>query len=310
MQNGRVAELEVAVAPFVDPTWRAGLAALSDSLHVLAVRLVEDSRTIVALASRVPRSPGDERGGSPWTSFVREVAVARRVSDQAASSEIALAQALVRQHPQTVAELLAGRAPAHRARVLVQECLGHAEAVATAADEALAGRLVVLAPWRIRQEVRRLVLRVDADAAARREAAATAARTARRSALDDAQAEVTLTGPAVVVQRWWDALTDRARAVRAAGDPRGLGALRFDLAMTTDPRTAPGSDEVLTAFGAPAPAPVPSDARRSRPVQARIDVPAGTALGLTDEPGWLDGHGWISAPLSRHLLTVAELRKA
>jgi hypothetical protein len=52
------------------------------------------------------------------------------------------------------------------------------------------------------------------------------------------------------------------------------------------------------------------DARCSRPVQASISVPVTTALGLDDEPGWLEGHGWVSAPLSRRLLTVAELRKA
>jgi hypothetical protein len=47
----------------------------------------------------------------------------------------------------------------------------------------------------------------------------------------------------------------------------------------------------------------------SRPVQAHIVVPVETALGLSNEPAWLDGYGWISAPTSRQLLVDAELRR-
>ena len=47
----------------------------------------------------------------------------------------------------------------------------------------------------------------------------------------------------------------------------------------------------------------------SRPVQAVITVPVETALGLSDEPAWLDGYGWLDAPSSRLLLPDAELRR-
>jgi len=56
--------------------------------------------------------------------------------------------------------------------------------------------------------------------------------------------------------------------------------------------------------------PVAVDCRRSRPVQAQIVVPVQTSLGLSHEPGWLDGYGWISAPTCRLLLVDAELRQA
>jgi len=48
----------------------------------------------------------------------------------------------------------------------------------------------------------------------------------------------------------------------------------------------------------------------SRPVRAHILVPVETSLGLSNEPAWLDGYGWISAPTSRQLLLDAELRRA
>jgi hypothetical protein len=44
-------------------------------------------------------------------------------------------------------------------------------------------------------------------------------------------------------------------------------------------------------------------------VQAHVIVPVETALGLSNEPAWLDGYGWISAPTCRLLLIDAELRQ-
>ena len=52
-----------------------------------------------------------------------------------------------------------------------------------------------------------------------------------------------------------------------------------------------------------------TDCRRSRPVQANIVIPVETALGLSNEPAWLDGYGWLDAPTSRELLLDAELRQ-
>ena len=52
-----------------------------------------------------------------------------------------------------------------------------------------------------------------------------------------------------------------------------------------------------------------TDCRRSRPVQASIVVPVETALGLSNEPGWLAGYGFVSAPTCRLLLVDAQLRR-
>jgi len=52
-----------------------------------------------------------------------------------------------------------------------------------------------------------------------------------------------------------------------------------------------------------------TDCRLSGPVQLLVHVPVTTALGLSNEPGWLEGCGWISAPQIRQLMPVAELRQ-
>lgn len=50
--------------------------------------------------------------------------------------------------------------------------------------------------------------------------------------------------------------------------------------------------------------------RRRRRTQVIVQVPVCTAVGLSDEPVWLDGHGWITAKQGLALLPEAELRKA
>ncbi len=136
-----VDDLERSLGPFDDPHWRADLALLDASMRSAAVQWAADARTLARLSARVPRSLGDDRGGTLWTSFVREVAVARRISDRAAHAEVSLALALVRRHPNTLRLLDGGKVPAHRARVLVEECLLHTDEVVATVEDQLPPRI-------------------------------------------------------------------------------------------------------------------------------------------------------------------------
>ena len=317
-----IAALE-ALTPWDQPAFRAGLALLSASTAAAARQYAADARVLAALAAQVPRCAGDETGASPWTSFRREVAVARQVSDQAAAAELRTALRLTGVLACTLALLEAGRITVSRARTLAEQLEPHDDTVAAAVDAELAERAAALAPWRIKDAVRRAVLRHDPDAAAVRAAAATAARDVRLVPADDGQATVVLTGPAVPLTRWYATLDRRARALRTAVDPRTLAALRFDLAVsrfpctthspaTSGPATSSPADAWTAAAGL-RPTGVEAaagDCRLSRPVQAVVLVPVETALGLSNDPAWLDGYGWIDAPTSRQLLVDAELRQA
>jgi len=226
--------------------------------------------------------------------------------------------------------------------VLLEESACCDPAVRAAADAEVAERACRLSPTRIREAVRKIELRLDADAAAARSAKATATRNMRLVSEKDDQASLVLTGPALPVLQFYNAVTQAARAARAAGDPRGLDALRFDLALDhTDSATAPAiapppaegagadaaavepagrpslTEQVIEALArdeaAPDPAaPLPAwlaDRRRVRPVQILIHLPVTTAVGLDNEPGWLPGYGWVSAPQCRQWLVSAELRQ-
>jgi hypothetical protein len=79
----RLLELEPRT-PWHREDFRAGLAALSCSAAAEARQFAADWAQIAGLAAMVLRCPGDDTGGTPWTSFRREIAVARSVSDPAA----------------------------------------------------------------------------------------------------------------------------------------------------------------------------------------------------------------------------------
>ncbi|MEO6206165.1 MAG: DUF222 domain-containing protein [Mycobacteriales bacterium] len=296
-------------APFDCPDWQARLGELAGSVRREWQRYAEQAVLTAGLAAQVPAGEGgDWRDRLSWSSFVREVAVARRCSDQAAGKEIYLAVALVRSHPRTLGLLQAGLMPVWNARVLIEECLGCDPAVAAAVEAELAERAGQLTPSRIRAAVRKIELRLDADAAAARSAKAATARGVRLYADKDDQATLVICGPALPLTQFYDAVTASARAARAAGDPRGLEALRFDLAVGL-PDPAGPAEPTGPAASSWAEAGWQLDRRKVRPVQVLVQLPVTTALGLDNEPGWLAGYGWVSAPQCRQWLSSAELRQ-
>ncbi len=377
----RAADLE-ARCPWELPAWRADLAVLAASPGAAARVFVAEMTVLDRLAAAVPRVGGDEGGCTPWVSFLREVAIARQCSDRAASREVADAQRLLSVMVQTRALLTAGELSVGRARAILAETHPCDDALAAKVDADIAQRATVLPEWRIAQACRRSVLKHDPEAAALRASRASAGRGVQLQAGRDGQCIAALNGPAVPLQRWYDTLDARARALRAAGDGRTLDSLRFDLAVggypcathapadnsptavpaAAGPVAASSSEQDPPRGGAhpcggrpfpwsptPAPEPAPAlasaplpqasapvtaaelaeaketaaaglrasgveaaspDCRMSRPVQAHISVPVETLLGLSNEPGYLAGYGWIDAPASRQLLLDAELRRA
>jgi hypothetical protein len=317
--------------PWLRADFRADLAALSDSTAAAARQLAADARVLARLAAQVPRCDADDRGATPWTSFRSEVAVARSISDRAAAAEIRTAIQLTTTLPRTLALLDAGATTAQRARAFATEVEVYDDAVAQALDAQLAQRVAGLPVWRIVQEVRRVAATLDPEAAALRTGAKNHGRGVLLQPDRDDQATVIAYGPAVPLTRWYESLTDRARALKQAGDPRTLDQLRFDLLTSTYPCAVhpPALAAALDTPGAPPPGdasgagaataaaglrpsmvePASVDCRMSRPVRASITVPVETSLGLSNEPGWLDGYGWLSAPTCRLLLVDAELRR-
>ena len=347
------------------------------------------------MASLVPRERWDTRGATAWTSFLAELAVARRSSTQAAALVVADAQQLVGLMPRTLTLLEQGELVVARARALIDAARAADDDLVRRLDAEIADRACHLVPARIRAAVDRVALQHGVDVAAARSARAAAARGTRQTPMPDGQAELALVGPALVLAQARAALDADARtwlaALRGTGDARGLDQLRFDLGVhrllaghaqdvetcsvvvrggvdgsgrdgeadrsgtggpvapaavfeadsapvDEGPVPAPPAAPTAPAPAPPGPTPAPpgptlsgvvaddprarsslpdptspawwTDRRYSRPVRLDIAVPVTTCLGLSDEPGWLPGYGWIAAPQVRQLLPVAELRQA
>jgi hypothetical protein len=169
-----VAAIE-ALCPWLRPDFQADLAALGNSTAAAARQFAADVRVVARLAAQVPRCPLDESGATPWTSFRREVALARRVSDQAAGAEVRTALRLTSVLPHTMDLLEAGRITVQRARAFVTELEIHDDEIAAQIDADHADRVAQLAPWRIKDVVRRAAMKLDPDTAALRAASRTAA---------------------------------------------------------------------------------------------------------------------------------------
>jgi len=159
-RSAAVAALE-AQTPWTRASFRRGLASLTTSTAAASRRYATDARTLATLAAQVPRCTGDERGGTPWTSFRREVAVARSVSDQAAGHEIRIALRLTSVLPCTLERLRTGQLTIHRARTFVDELDPYDDSTARQLDQQLADQITQLAPWRIKQTVRRAALTLE-----------------------------------------------------------------------------------------------------------------------------------------------------
>ncbi len=215
-----------------------------------------------------------------------EVAAALCIDDRSAQLLVAEAR-LLAELPSLAAAMRDGQVRLPHAKVLITELMPLTTAVAVDVLAAVLPKVAERTPEQVRGIVRRAVIRVDADAAARRRREALRGRRVFTSPEPDGMAlfGAYLTAPdALEAYRLVD---ERARSF--APDAR-----------TADVRRADAVMELLRGGGA-----------GSTPSRRQVDVvvPVAVALGFADEPAELCGYGPIDAELARELITDAALRK-
>jgi hypothetical protein len=235
----------------------------------------DDPRVIARRAQRAP-------AGTSTRAWVGDE-VAARLADSPGTSgrRVRVALELPVRFPRMWAELSAGRVSEVKARILVEGCAGLADDLARAVDARVAPVARRQPPSRLRQSVRRAVLRVDPATAVERRVRAEADRCVRVTPGADGMAELWALLPAVAATSLARALDDRARAAKAAGDARTVDQLRAD-ALT----------EGVTGT-----------------VEVQVVVPASVLLGVGDDPAELVGHGPVDADLARTLAQDATWRR-
>jgi hypothetical protein len=231
---------------------------------------------------------------------VCEVACALQV-DQLTAERVLREALLLAQLPQVVDAVEAGALRLPHARVLLEQLLPLEPALAARVADDVLSRIGERSPSAVRAAVRRAVLRADPGAAERRRQAAVAERTVFVRALQDGMASLELQLRAETALRVYGAADEATRGEDGSG--RNADQRRVDWLVEQilgDRAAAPRGGED------PEPA---TDGRRRRPVQVQVVVPVAVALGLSEEPCELVGHGPISAEHGRELLADAELRK-
>src|SRR5579862_2583771 len=234
----------------------SGLAALSDDqlMGVLSgIRRTEARAAwgqLAVLAELARRRPaaGDstDRGQYGFSDFAPdEIAFELRLSVQSAAGQMMYAVAVANRLPCSFAALSAGQIHPVHLRIIEDETRILSPELAAAADEILAEKAKSATFGELRYAARRLVLKLDPDAARRRkETAAKREAEVRRFREDSGNAGMIARElPCDEVLASWQHVDQRARDLRAAGMPGSLRELRIqaylDLLQERDSRLAP-----------------------------------------------------------------------
>lgn len=215
------------------------------------------------------------------TSVAHDLAVTRMTSPYWSSRELTSAKALVTEMPHTLAALAAGQISPLQARVVteVTSCLSAEDRAEV--DTRLAPSLPGSPTAEITANARALVYEVDPAGFVARARKAAADRGVSIRPRPDVMGLLSARLPAPQAIACYQALREKAIAMRSSGDPRSLGQLMADLLY-----------ERLTG----------------RSVVDGIDVEVGLVITDsalftgTSEAAFLDGYGPIPAELARELL--------
>lgn len=212
-----------------------------------------------------------------------QLGLARRESPHRGGRLLDLARALD-DLPQTLAALTAGDISEARALIIASETEQLGPIDRRAADLEIFPSAAELGDVRLRDHVRAIALRLDEEAATRRQLQARRDRRVTGRLLGDGTGRIT----AVVKQEHFaavvHALEAEAASARAAGDPRTHGQVKADTLV-----------ERVTGVDTTAPVPVHVD----------LVLDAETLLDDSPEPGRIAGAGPVPATLARLLIREA-----
>ena len=259
------------------PQTDAGIVEQLDALErVKAAAAAAQARLAHSLQRTQPKQDPASIGA--------QLGLARRESPHRGGRLLDLARALIDDLPQTLAALTAGDISEARALIIASETGQLGPDDRRAADLEIFPTAAELGDARLRDHVRAVALRLDDEAATRRQLQARGNRRVTGRLLGDGTGRITT----VVKQEHFAAVLHAmdavADAARAAGDPRTYGQVKADTLV-----------ERVTGIDTTAPVPVRVD----------LVLDAETLLGDSPEPGRIPGAGPVPATLARLLIREA-----
>lgn len=275
-------------------------------------------------------TPTAEAQGLARRSMCASLAMATRTSEQTLQRRIGDAEVLVHDAPEALEALAHGTISSGHTRILIDQLR----------DIPAAGRRRFLAevlpvaerstPARFRQRARILRERLHPESITTRAVRSTADRRVEVEPAADGMAWVHLFTTAPLAQAITERLDALAIPAKTSGDARTLAQLRADAlaslaiagVVSTDGAPIPGDPERITEVrwlpGSAAPdrwsAPTdttptlieqPVDVQAHIRATVHVTVPVLSLLGVTDEPGTLDGYGPIDPATAARLTITA-----
>jgi len=208
---------------------------------------------------------------------VLEVAAVFTISENAARTRLELAVALTTRLPRTWKALRDGHIDGYKARAIAEATeLLTAEQAGTVETRVLP-KAAEQAPARLREALRRAVLKVDAAAAEQRRQDKLARREVREYPTGDGCCALEIHGDAIRTQAAYQRI--RAIAKQLPADGRTLDQRCSDVAL--DLLAGKDFDQVQ--------------------VHVQLTLPATTALGVDNQPGYVAGYGDVTAQAALEL---------
>ncbi len=284
----------------------AGAASrLSSWLEVVQGQLTADlaiRREHEQLARLLPRTdeePGDLTQAEAWEqaedlgrrSAIAEVAMVAGLSEYAVRQRLDLTGPMAEEHPVLYRGLLAGRLDSARARLIAEQTDAVVDLrTRMRVEEDVLDTAARLTRPQLRACVERAIVRHDPDGFEISAGMDTRARSLTFRSLGRGMSQMTLTADTetlTTAQAQLDVLRQLADTGSGAGRANGADIL-LDLiaAATRDPDRTPAPDGQGV----------------NPKVVLNLTVPLSVALGLTDAPAELSGHGLIPAALAREII--------
>lgn len=203
--------------------------AVLDRVEALErIRAAVDAEQALALAEFASRREDGAARTSRAACAGDEIGLALRIAGRTADCRIDTSVELCERMPAAVRAMRAGGLTLAKARVLLEETANLDAAAAAAVADQLLGAAPEMTPGGLRRRARRLVVGVDADAAAKRRAAAERGRRVRLYPDADGMATICAHLGAPDAVAIFSRIDQIARAGKAAGDARTLDQLRAD----------------------------------------------------------------------------------
>ena len=221
-----------------------------------------------------------------------EVSAALAWSPVTAQNRLAEADVLTRIFPTALQHLAEGQVSVEQARALADLTGGLNDSDAQVVETRVLSRMPGQSAAATRQAIRRAILRTDPDAAAKRHQRQRARRRVELIPEDDGMATLNFYLPADVAQMAMRALTELAhsakRKAKNSSDKRTLDQRRADLLPVLLHHAA--NSETFTPGSKP-----------TIPARVNVTVSIDTLLGLSHEPGQLQGYGPICPEQTRRI---------